>query len=99
MKSYIRVWKSLDLKDIESHLLVVGELSCECFSCHKIGIKPGESSCPNCGCKFKYVGFRKKINSSLIARFKKMYPDVDFVDFEDFKKAISKKEAKKILDV
>lgn len=31
MKSLLRVWQECDLKDIDKHLIVAGELSSECF--------------------------------------------------------------------
>ncbi len=98
VKYFLRVWEELDLEEIKNHLLVIGELSGECFSCHKVGIKIEEKRCPQCRKEFKYIGFRRKINSSSIAKFRKIYPEVKFIDFEDFKKALFKKEAKKILN-
>ena len=98
MKDFLRVWEKLNLEEIKNHLLVIGELSGECFSCHKVGIKIEEKRCPQCKKEFKYIGFRRKVNSSLIAKFKEIYPQATFIDFEDFKKALSKKEAKKILN-
>jgi uncharacterized paraquat-inducible protein A len=67
MKGFLRIWSKLDLKEIENHLIVVGELSSECFSCHKVGISSKARECPYCGTKFKYMGFRRKINSSYLS--------------------------------
>ena len=42
MSIFLRVWQEVDLKDIEKRLLIIGELSGECFHCHdfkKIGFK------------------------------------------------------------
>ena len=58
MRGFLRVWQECDLQDIEKYLIVVGELSSECFACHKVGI-----------------------------------------DFEDFKKSIGKRDARKLLDI
>lgn len=65
MKSLLRVWQECDLKDIEKHLIVAGELSSECFSCHKVGIGLKAQNCPNCGVYFKYMGFKKETSDVL----------------------------------
>lgn len=98
MEDFLRIWMKLNLEEVKNHLLVIGELSGECFSCHKVGIKNEEKECPQCGRKFKYIGFRRKVDASLIKKFKEIHPEMTFIDFEDFKKVFSKKEAKKILN-
>ncbi len=99
MKSFLRVWEFLDLDDIEKHLFVLGELSGECFSCHKIGLKLPLKECPNCHTQFRYIGFRRKVHPSLIDKLKKENPQFQLIDFDDFKRALSRKEAKKFLDI
>ncbi|MCM8832265.1 MAG: hypothetical protein NC918_08745 [Candidatus Omnitrophica bacterium] len=99
MRSFLRVWEELELNDIKKHLLIIGELSCECFCCHAIGIEVGAKNCPNCGTVFKYIGFRRKIDSGYIKKLKQEDSEKIFIDFDDFKKAISKQEAKKFLDI
>jgi predicted RNA-binding Zn-ribbon protein involved in translation (DUF1610 family) len=99
MGELLRVWRRFDLKEVEKHLLVVGELSSECFSCHKVGIDLTSRECPNCGVIFKYMGFRRKINANYLSKIKREYPEVALIDFEDFKRALGKKEARKILDI
>ena len=98
MEDFLRIWMKLDLEEIKNHLLVVGELSGECFSCHKVGIKIGEKKCPQCKKEFKYIGFRRKADAFLVRKFKKLYSEAEFIDFGDFKKAFSKKEVKRILN-
>ena len=48
MRRFIRVWEELDLADVEKHLIVAGDLSAECFCCHKVGIDLKARACPNC---------------------------------------------------
>lgn len=95
----MRVWQEADLKDIEERLFVIGELSGECFRCHTLGLKISTPACPHCQVKFKYIGFRRKVNPSSIPRFKELHPQLIFIDFDDFKKVLSKKEARKFLDI
>ena len=96
-KVTLRVWKEFDLEEIEKHLIVVGELSGECFSCRQLGVDVRQGRCPNCGTEFKYMGFRRKVNGKDIVRFKREYPQMIFIEFEDFKKNISRERAKKLL--
>jgi len=99
MRGYLRVWKDLDLEDIKNHLIVIGELSAECFSCHSVGINIKAKSCPNCNTLFKYVGFRRKVDGSYINNLAKEREGLVFIDFEDFKKILDKEKAKKTLDI
>ena len=99
MSFFLRVWQEVDLNDIEQHLFVIGELSGECFRCHTLGLKISSLVCPNCQAKFKYIGFRRKVNPSSISRFKGSHSQLTFIDFDDFKKVLSKKEARRFLDI
>ena len=94
----IRVWKELNVKDVEKHLVVVGELSSECFSCHEIGLGLDVKICPKCGIYFKYMGFRRKNPVSYLQRIKNNFPGIVFIDFEDFKKIIGKRDAHKLFN-
>lgn len=99
MKGIIRVFKELDLADIEKHLLVVGDLSSECYSCHKIGIGLHSTVCPNCGVGFKYIGFRRRLTPSYLIKVKEELSHMTFIDFDDFKKSLGKRDARKLLDI
>ncbi|MEI8350141.1 MAG: hypothetical protein WCI77_08315 [Candidatus Omnitrophota bacterium] len=99
MLGFLRVWQGLDIQDIEKHLIVVGELSAECFSCHKIGIDSKSVTCPNCSVQFKYMGFRRHVEGGYIRKLKEELPHLTFIDFEDLKKVIGKREARKLLDL
>ena len=99
MKGFVRVWKELDLADMERHLIVAGELSSECYGCHKIGIDLHSTVCPNCGVGFKYIAFRRKVTPSYLKRAKEELSHMTFVDFDDFKKSLSKRDARKLLDI
>jgi hypothetical protein len=94
--SYLRIWKELDLADIKKHLLVIGELSAECFSCHKLGLEQKARTCPECGTVFKYIGFRRKLRSQDFKSLKEERTGIKIIDFFDFKKAISKEDAHNI---
>lgn len=98
MKVFVRVWEEADMKDIEQHLLVIGELSAECFNCHTLGLKLSDTACPQCHAHFKYIAFRRNIDASGIPRFREMHPRLQIIDFSDFKKNHSKDSARKLLD-
>jgi Zn finger protein HypA/HybF involved in hydrogenase expression len=99
MKGLLRVWNELDLADIEKYLIVVGELSSECFSCHKIDLELKAQRCPNCGTYFKYMGFRRKVQISFLKKVKEELSYLILIDFDDFKKATGSRDARKILDI
>jgi len=99
MKGFLRTWEEFDLGDIEKYLIVAGELSGECFSCHKVGLDLKVRSCPECRVVFKYMGFRRKVKMSYLQKVKKEWPRVIFIDFEDFKRCLNKRDARKILDI
>jgi hypothetical protein len=100
MSSFLRIWKQLDIKDIQLHLLVFGELSGECYNCHNIGLSSDTQTCPECMARFKYIGFRRKsVDAATLKRFTEKHPQVTFIDFDDFKKLTSKDQARKLLDL
>lgn len=99
MKGVIRVWKELDLSDVEKHLIVVGELSSDCYACRQVGLDHKAAVCPNCGTPFKYLAFRRKIGFGQIKKLKDELPGTLFIDFEDFKHGSGKSEARKLLDL
>lgn len=96
---YLRVWQNLDLEAIKQGLLVVGELSAECFNCRRLGIENKSRACPDCGTAFSYVGFRRKIKPQDLNQFQQAFPGAKLIDFADFKSALNKKEARKMLDI
>ena len=99
MNNFVRVWEDLDLADLEKHLLVVGDLSAECFCCHKLGIDSKARACPECSAIFKYIGFRRKIQASYLKKVKEERPRIIIIDFDDFKKSLGKRDARKLLDL
>ena len=99
MKGFLRVWRELDIQDIEKYLIVVGELSAECYPCRSIGIDIKARVCPHCGITFKYMGFRRKVEGGYLHRLCQELSHLTFIDFDDFKKIIGKREARKLLDI
>jgi hypothetical protein len=99
VKGLLRVWKELDLQDVEKHLIVIGELSAECFPCHKVGLDKKALSCPGCGTHFKYMGFRRKVDLNYLRRSRQDFPHLIFIDFDDFKRVTAKRDARKLLDI
>ena len=99
MREYIRVWKELDFNEIAKHLIVLGELSCDCYSCHHIGLDKTTVQCPNCGAQFKYMAFRRKATSGYLKKLAQDLPYLTFIDFDDFKGSTGKSDARKLLDL
>lgn len=99
MREYIRVWKELDLSDIEKNLIVAGDLSCDCFACRHIGIEKNAVQCPNCGAHFKYMAFRRRVTSGYLKKLFAEMPYLTFIEFDDFKALTGKSDARKLLDL
>lgn len=93
MSEFIRVWREFDIKDISGHLLVVGDVVGDCSKCRALGINYSEAkNCPQCGTLFKYIASRTKE----VKRIKNKRPDLIFIDFEDYKKAMGKIKAREM---
>jgi len=99
LKGWLRLWEELDLADIEKHLIVVGDLSAECFCCHKVGIDSKARACPGCSAIFKYIGFRRKVQIPYLYKVREERPRIVIIDFDDFKKSLGKRDARKLLDI
>ena len=99
MRGFIRTWHDFDLNDIGKYLIVVGEVSSECFACHTIGIPSSTKQCPQCGITFRYMGFRRQLTTHYIAKVRAESPYLTLIDFDDFKRGVGKSEARKLLDI
>ncbi|MFH1519983.1 MAG: hypothetical protein ABIE75_05405 [Candidatus Omnitrophota bacterium] len=99
MRGFLRIWQELDLADVEKHLIVAGDLSAECFCCHKLGLELKARACPECAAIFKYMGFRRKVQFNYLRKVKEQQPRIIFIDFEDFKRSLGQREARKLLDL
>jgi len=99
MREFLRVWKELDIKEIEKSLIVVGDLSAECYACHNIGIEKNTITCPGCGVSFKYMGFRRKVGHGYLKKLSQEMPYLAFIDFDDLKSLTNKSDARKLLDL
>ena len=94
MSDLIRVWKEIDVSEIEKHLLIVGNVSGDCSNCRELGIDYiSAKSCPKCASEFKYISTR----SFEIKKIKQKRPDLIFIDLEDYKKAAGKIKAKQAM--
>jgi len=95
MTNFIRIWKQVDIKDIEEHLLIVGSSTGNCSKCKKLGINYStDTHCPECGTPFKYIASRTKE----IKKIKEKRPDLIFIELEDYNKSINLKKAQKFFN-
>jgi hypothetical protein len=97
---FIRVAQELNFEEVTKHLLVVGDLSGDCFSCREFGIDYArEKYCPKCKTDFKYISLRKPanlINGAQISRLCQKRPDLTYVDYNDIKEIADRVKAKNI---
>lgn len=95
----IRVWKNIPVGDIDSHLLIVDDLSGFCQNCKTPGIKytSGIDTCPNCGTQFLYVSTRESnvstVGLRVLQRLFELYPGLSVIDYQDYKHLSDKKKA------
>lgn len=95
--AYIRVWRDMDLDDIQKHLLVAGDPTGDCANCREIGIDIVKAkACPKCGAEFKYIGTRIRDSVPQARRLKQKRPDLTVIEYSDFKNAQARNDARKI---
>jgi len=102
-KIWIRTWIEEDLKQIQAHVLIVGELSSDCGACREIGLDATKADkCPSCDTTFQYVTSRVGSGTSqgrftVFKRVRDKRPDLKFIDYDDYKKLTSKSKAEEFL--
>jgi len=93
----IRVWNKIDIKDVEQHLLVVGDLYGDCSSCKELGLDwTTVTDCSHCKTHFKYIALRSSKpheRLSEVQRIMTKRPDLMFVDYHDYQTMIGKDKA------
>ena len=96
---YVRVWKDLDLEDIEKHLLIAGDPTGDCANCKDVGINIRDAkSCPKCNTQFKYIATRVGSTVVQAKRLKTKRPDLIAIEFLDFKNAKARSQAHKFME-
>ena len=104
MKEYIRVWKEVDIDELEQHLLIVGDLHGDCAHCKEIGLDfSSVTTCPRCQTAFKYISPRGGSGQSdhrfhEIKRMMTKRPDLLVVDYDDYKRISGRNKAKKFFE-
>ncbi len=97
---FIRVAQERDIEEVMKHLIVVGELTGDCFSCRHIGIDYSrEKYCPGCQTDFRFISYRSMglmAPSAQVARLCQRRPDLTYVEYADIKEFADRKKAKDI---
>ncbi|HTL48736.1 MAG TPA: hypothetical protein VL688_11820 [Verrucomicrobiae bacterium] len=99
-RHYLRVYQEFDLEDVEKHLLIMGDLSADCSACRALGIDGyTATSCPECGVPFKYITSRRIETHqgerfTTVRRIREKRPEMVFIDYGDFQKAVGQKKAR-----
>lgn len=100
MKIFIRTIKEFDLDEACSHLLVVGDLTGDCFNCKELGLNYSTiKTCPKCKTEFRYITSRRHPNFSLKNLFNlhKKRPDLICIEFNDVKEHKNREKARDFL--
>ena len=94
MKVLIRQVKEFDLDEVCNHLLVVGDLTGDCFSFNELGLDYSSvKNCPKCKTDFHYITSRRSQESSLRNLYRKR-PDLICIEFSDIKEHKNRQNAK-----
>ncbi|HAJ56570.1 MAG TPA: hypothetical protein DCL35_02245 [Candidatus Omnitrophica bacterium] len=97
---FFRIAREMDYDEVSKHLLIVGELTGDCFSCREVGINyTREKYCPQCKTDFKYISYRKAadaITTGAIARICTRRPDLVYVEYKDIKEIADRQKVKNI---
>jgi hypothetical protein len=98
MRSWLRTWKSFDINEVKDHLIIVGQLSGDCAKCKAIGVDYlNVKQCPDCQTEFKFIATRQNQGNFphlLLKRIEEKRPDLEFIDYSDFKAAIDRNKAR-----
>lgn len=94
----IRVARELDFDDVSKHLMVVGDLTGDCFSCRHVGIDYSrEKYCPQCKTDFRYISYRRLspgITGAQVSRLCQKRPDLTYVEYSDVKEIADRLKVK-----
>ncbi|MFW5807880.1 MAG: hypothetical protein ACOC2H_02225 [Spirochaetota bacterium] len=95
---HIRIWKEVDIKEIDSHLLIIDDLHGHCNVCKRTGIKlDAADACPECKTRFKYIASRVQPSSpngkSIYNKLFSLHGDKLVIDYDDYKHLSDKKKA------
>ena len=98
MRTRLRTWKYFDIDEVKDHLVVVGQLSGDCAKCKAMGIDYfNDKACPQCHTDFKFIATRQNEGNfphSLLRRIEEKRPDLEFLDYSDFKAALDRNKAR-----
>ncbi|MBN1501191.1 MAG: hypothetical protein JW982_13600 [Spirochaetes bacterium] len=100
----IRIWKEIDIADIDAHLIIVDDMYGYCPKCKAIGIKyEAIKNCPQCGIEFKYIATRENLQThsgrNILGKIKKFASDLVLIDYNDYKYATDKKKASDLFKI
>lgn len=94
----IRIYKKYNVKEIQKHLLIYGDLSASCGHCNRMGLGLDAAQCPECHAEFQYAAFRNvKAHFPKIQKLISERPQVVIVDFEDYQRTLGALKAEEFL--
>jgi len=99
---HIRIWSEVNIKTISEHIVMVDDISAYCPGCKKIGIPLKDlKKCPQCGREFRYVSSKdaKGGKHTIVSRINKKLPNLTFVDYDDYQRLTSEKNAKSLFNI
>jgi uncharacterized protein with PIN domain len=97
-KQFIRVYRNLFFDEVKQHTLEYGALSGVCSKCKEFNVKLDALKCPQCNTPFKYIAFQNvREHLPKMIRISCERPEVQFIDYQDFKRIEGEQKARSIL--
>ncbi len=97
-EKYLRVYKMMDVKNVQEHLLIMGALSGSCAKCKAVDVKLDQEKCPGCSTEFKFIAFMNvRDHMPKMMKIKASRPNITFVDHDDFKRQLGALKAQEFL--
>ena len=92
-RAWLRIWKRLDLDEIQETLLLVGELTADCGKCQQLGLEwKSVTTCPSCGATFRYAASRSG-TAAQARRVSETRQDLKVIELIDIKQIQGKTRA------
>lgn len=92
MKTSIRIYTPVDVRDVRAHLLLIDDLYGSCASCRHVGINfTRDRTCPNCKTEFRYLATKIKGEApKILARIAADGLKLQLIDRDDWDHANAK---------
>ena len=90
----IRVWTTLDLREVNEHLMLIDDLYGTCARCKQLGLNYlKDRTCTGCGATFHFIATNLKSptdSGKILGRLLQEKLDLRLIDRSDYERATAK---------